>query len=51
LAEIVSAYIRHGLDYNNFKAEQDVGDPAWARFFHAVWGKAGGYSNSVHPLK
>ena len=36
-AKIVSDYIMQSLDYDNFKAAQDVDDPAWTRFLHAVW--------------
>ena len=36
-AKVVSDYIMQRLDYDNFKAAQDVDDPAWTRFLHAVW--------------
>jgi len=36
-AKVVSDYIMQNLDYDNFKAAQDSGDPAWTRFLHAVW--------------
>ena len=36
-AKVVSEYIMQSLDYDNFKAAQDTGDPAWTRFLHAVW--------------
>ena len=37
LADTVSAYILHDLDYGNFKASQEADDPAWKRFLLAVW--------------
>lgn len=36
-AKAVSDYIMQRLDYDNFKAAQDMDDPAWTRFLHAVW--------------
>jgi hypothetical protein len=37
LAEVVSAYILHNLEYDNFKASQETDTPSWMRFLHAVW--------------
>jgi hypothetical protein len=37
LAKVVSDYIMQNLNYDNFKAAQDMDDPAWTRFLHAVW--------------
>ena len=37
VADRLSAYILQELDYANFKDSQDVDDPAWIRFLHAVW--------------
>ena len=39
LAELVSSYIMHSLDYDNFKAAQETGARAWSHFLHSVWGE------------
>ena len=39
LTSAVSSYITQNLNYDNFKAAQEADDPAWPRFFNAVWGE------------
>ncbi|MCL2101982.1 MAG: hypothetical protein FWH22_09760 [Fibromonadales bacterium] len=37
MAQVISDYIIHDLQYDNFKAAQEKGESAWSGFLHDVW--------------